>query len=60
MNKESKQIKLRQHLTQLKSQIMDFSVKQLDEYIDVIGTIVTQRKEQYWQLLEKKRKENFK
>jgi len=60
MNKEDKQIKLRRHLTQLKSQIMDFSVKQLDEYIGVIGTIVTKRKEQYWQLLEKKRKENFK
>ena len=60
MNKQGKQIKLAYLLFSLTTMIMGMSVKELDHFIEMIRSIVNKRKEQYWQLLEKKRKENFK
>jgi len=60
MNKQGKQIKLAYLLFSLTTMIMGMSVKELDHFIEMIRSIVNKRKEQYWDLLEKKRKENFK
>jgi len=60
MNKQGKQIKLAYLLFSLTTMIMGMSVKELDHFIEMIRSIVNKRKGQYWQLLEKKRKENFK